>query len=417
MSSVIQPLVKNSEEVVCCQQEEKQAIGSRKDVVVLNSVDSIIFFNLMEISFPMPIYMDLHVVPGVKARGVAEAHQMDVLIEEEYGCKCMTYWVDEGRGQVFCLIEAPNKEAVVEMHGKAHGLMPHKIIEVQTSVVESFLGRVNDPEGSEPADDGLKLISDPSFRIVTVIRMIDPVLLAHQLGSEKAAVMINQANQVVRQELLNHGGTEVEHKGAGFIASFTSACKALACARAIDRQLSDKDNNLGLRISINAGQPVANNDALFGDTIKLADRMCFIAQNSQPYISSSVKELVGIEQWPDSTTTTGALSSADENFLDLLFTVLENHWHDAGFTMDEYYRLMAMSQSRVYRKTIALTGLSPNELLKQYRLDKAREIVKKGQYTISEICFDTGFTSPSYFTKCFKKQYGIQPMAYHDLVY
>ena len=60
----------------------------------------------------MPIYMDVHIVPGVKARNVAEAHRKDLLHQQEFGCNCMTYWIDEGRESIFCLIEAPNKEAV-----------------------------------------------------------------------------------------------------------------------------------------------------------------------------------------------------------------------------------------------------------------------------------------------------------------
>lgn len=43
----------------------------------------------------MPIYMDVHIVPGVTATDVAEAHRMDILVQKEHGCKCMTYWIDE----------------------------------------------------------------------------------------------------------------------------------------------------------------------------------------------------------------------------------------------------------------------------------------------------------------------------------
>lgn len=86
----------------------------------------------------MPIYMDLHIVPGITPRDAAEAHRMDILIEEEHDCKCMTYWVDEKRGNAFCLINAPSKNAVEEMHSKAHGLVPYKIIEVNNTLVESF---------------------------------------------------------------------------------------------------------------------------------------------------------------------------------------------------------------------------------------------------------------------------------------
>jgi hypothetical protein len=69
----------------------------------------------------MPIYMDVHLVPGLEAKDVAEAHRKDLLHQGEYACKCMTYWIDEQREAIFCLKEAPDKEAVEEMHCKAHG--------------------------------------------------------------------------------------------------------------------------------------------------------------------------------------------------------------------------------------------------------------------------------------------------------
>jgi hypothetical protein len=58
----------------------------------------------------MALYMDVHIIPGIKARDVAEAHQKDILLQEEHQCKCMTYWIDEER--VFCLIDAPDKEVL-----------------------------------------------------------------------------------------------------------------------------------------------------------------------------------------------------------------------------------------------------------------------------------------------------------------
>ena len=60
----------------------------------------------------------------------------------------MTYWIDEERENIFCLIDAPDKEAVEEMHRKAHGLIPNKIIEVNSTLVKSFLGRIYDPDAS-----------------------------------------------------------------------------------------------------------------------------------------------------------------------------------------------------------------------------------------------------------------------------
>ncbi|HET6995148.1 MAG TPA: DUF4242 domain-containing protein, partial [Chitinophagaceae bacterium] len=123
----------------------------------------------------MPIYMDVHIVPGVKAKDVAEAHRKDLLHQEEHGCKCMTYWIDEERENIFCLIEAPDKAAVEEMHNKAHGLIPNKVIEVSSNVVESFLGRIYDPEEAKLSDEGLKVFSDPSYRVLLVTAITDPL--------------------------------------------------------------------------------------------------------------------------------------------------------------------------------------------------------------------------------------------------
>jgi hypothetical protein len=84
--------------------------------------------------------MDVHIAPGVKAKDVAEAHRKDLLHQQEYGCNCMTYWIDEERETIFCLIDAVNKDAVKEMHNRAHGMIPNRIIEVSSSIVESFFG-------------------------------------------------------------------------------------------------------------------------------------------------------------------------------------------------------------------------------------------------------------------------------------
>ena len=128
--------------------------------------------------------MDVHIVPGVKAKDVAEAHRKDLLHQEEFECKCMTYWIDEERENIFCLIEAPSKEAVEEMHSRAHGLVPNKVIEVSSSLVDSFLGRIYDPEDATVVD-GMKVFKDSGFRTLLVTMINDPVLMHHNSGTEK----------------------------------------------------------------------------------------------------------------------------------------------------------------------------------------------------------------------------------------
>jgi AraC-like DNA-binding protein len=361
--------------------------------------------------------MDVHIVPGVKAKNVAEAHQKDLLHQEEYGCKCMTYWIDEERENIFCLIEAPDKEAVEEMHGKAHGLIPNKIIEVKSTLVKSFLGRIYDPEEAEVSNDGLKVFADPSFRILLITKTTDPNLLKHKLGDEKANELLNNHIKIIRKNQLQHGGAEAEHEGVGFIISFSTAAKAVACAVAIQKDMQDSmANALNFRIAINGGEPVEKSNKLFGDTIQFGISMFAFAGKFKIAMASSIKELVSKDFPQSGKRDFLILPPKDESLLEMLYSKLEENWQDADFDITDYCHTMAMSKSQLYRKTISLTGLSPNLLLKEFRLEKAKDLMRKQQYNIAQITFDSGFTSASYFTKCFKRKYGLLPMAYLELL-
>jgi hypothetical protein len=80
----------------------------------------------------MPLYMDIHHhVEGLTADAVGQAHQADLNTQQKYGVKYLRYWFDEGTGKVFCLIEAPTREAAIAVHQEAHGLLADELIEVK----------------------------------------------------------------------------------------------------------------------------------------------------------------------------------------------------------------------------------------------------------------------------------------------
>jgi hypothetical protein len=78
----------------------------------------------------MPLYLDVHNLPGAKAGDVAEAHMKDLQEQEKHGVKYLRYWVDEAQGKVFCLVEAPDAESAHTVHRNAHGLVADEIYEV-----------------------------------------------------------------------------------------------------------------------------------------------------------------------------------------------------------------------------------------------------------------------------------------------
>jgi hypothetical protein len=80
----------------------------------------------------MPLYMDTHHnMEGLTAEAVAPAHAKDLEVQDKYGVKYLQYWYNESAGKVFCLCEAPNKEAAEAVHREAHGGVADEITEVK----------------------------------------------------------------------------------------------------------------------------------------------------------------------------------------------------------------------------------------------------------------------------------------------
>ena len=360
--------------------------------------------------------MDIHNVPGVKSGNVAEAHLQDLIHQQNFGCNCMTYWIDEMRETIFCLIEAPDKDAVKEMHSKAHGLVPHKIIEVSSAIIQSFLGRIYDPD-DVTMENGMKVFTDPAYRLLLVTSTEDHALLRHTLGPAKAGELLHMLNHVMRRNIQLHKGSEAEHAGEGFLVSFASASDAIACTLDIQKDLPpDVANALDFRMALSGGEPVEKSNKLFGDTISRGNHLCALASPSRIAIAGKIKELVSKELLQLKKNSLLMLSLPDEDFLNGLFTHLEEQFHEPGFDVPEYALAMSMSTPQFYRKTTGLTGKSCNALLKEFRLKKALDLLKTQRYSVSQVTFDTGFTSPSYFTKCFKTRYGLLPMEYLELL-
>lgn len=361
----------------------------------------------------MPIYMDRHIVPGIEAKHAAKAHCEDLLIQEEYGCRCMTYWVDEENGSAFCLIDAPNKEAVEEMHRRSHGLVPHEIVQVNSNVVEAFLGRINDPEGFYDADDpNLKIFNDPAFRIILVSQTMNPVLLQEQFGRERAEHLFSLYREIYREAQQRFEGREVESEAQGFITSFVSVTQAVDCAKSIQKRLHVAGELIQLKIGMHAGMPVDKSDVLFGDTVKMAKYLCNIKSGGPMFLSSLVAEIYKSDIDGNSQgEKVKTIKVEDESFLLDMMDLLNENLKNPNCGISDFCQKMAMSKSKLYRKCTQVIGMSPNELFREHRLLKSLNLLKT-ERNIMQTSYDVGFTSPSYFTKCFQERFGMAPLSY-----
>lgn len=112
---------------------------------------------------------------------------------------------------------------------------------------------------------------------------------------------------------------------------------------------------------------------------------------------------------PFVAVNTMALTKADEEFIKKLNELILMNLHNPDFSMDDIADGLNMSRSNFYRKIKGVLDLTPNEYLRLERLKRAAQLLRDGKNRVNEICYMVGFNSPSYFAKCFQKQFGVLP--------
>ena len=164
--------------------------------------------------------------------------------------------------------------------------------------VDEFLGERRVEEATEPPGAA-------AVRTILFTDMESSTALTQRLGDAKAQEVVRAHNTIVRDALSAHAGSETKHTGDGIMASFATASSALACAVAIQRGVeaahTDPDSPLArstgegpgvrVRIGLNAGEPVAEEDDLFGTAVQLAARICDRAKPGEILASNVVREL------------------------------------------------------------------------------------------------------------------------------
>jgi class 3 adenylate cyclase len=169
----------------------------------------------------------------------------------------------DGRNHAFFVPNDPAKETILE-------------------AIEEFVGGVQRP--GVPATPGLLTILFTDIESSTA--------LTQRLGDTRAQEVLRAHNTIVRDALKACSGSEIKHTGDGIMASFPSASRALECAVAIQQAVAAlADTPLRVRIGLNAGEPVAEEQDLFGTAVQLARRVCDHADPGQILVSDVVRQL------------------------------------------------------------------------------------------------------------------------------
>jgi len=367
----------------------------------------------------MPIYMDRHdVSEEVTAENVAQLHYEDLKIQHKFGCKGLTYWFDDERKTAFCLVEAPNEAAVIDMHDSAHGEIPHRIVEVDKNVVESFLGRIEDPEKSQ--NTKLNIINDPAFRCIMAVKLNSKFLDKSSLSEVK---LVSERFKEILSEIVKGGNGRLAHQDDEvFFISFTSVENAVKCSINLQKDYKnsierDSIDSTDLSIALSAGVPVTSKNGFFDKAINASKRMSGI-EIPMIKISTEIKDLYESQNLnnkidPGKIYT---LSDTEETFLQNLIDFTEKNYTDESLSSSDFYKELGYSKSQFYRKITGLLRKSPNFFLKEFRLSKSISLLKKREVNISEIAYKIGFNSQSYFSKCFQKKFKVSPTLYRSTV-
>ncbi len=329
-----------------------------------------------------------------------KAHDEDLAVQERFDVFELKYWVDVEAKTLFCLTRAPNKEACNEVHKNSHGNTACNIIEVSDNEVNLFLGEgtsINDLAYTNSGE------LDTGYRTILMIDMVDL--------TGKYEHYSNEVNRIIEQ----NKGVAILQPDDDNMVSFIFASDAILSALAINKLLNSNPDNIEYNLSLVSGKPVDEHGKdLFEETKKKVRYLCSLGLNQSIYIDSDTKALSDKEQRSTKIdfNDSKVIQHNDFVFLLQLFDILNEQLNNQDFKSETLNKLLGLSKSQAYRKIKALTGVAPNQLLQELRLRKSLRSIGQNSKNIAEIAYDLGFSSPTYFTRLFKKRFGTLPTTF-----
>lgn len=243
----------------------------------------------------MPLYLDVHTVPGATADDLRKAHDADLAVQDKHGVNYQKYWLNEKCGKVFCLVEAPSAEAAERVHREAHGLTAEKIIEIDPEMADSFLGDCAIDSAGAAIIPATKE-RDTAVRSVMFTDIVGSTEMAQRLGDDIAFELVSTHDVIVRAAVSEHGGRVIKHTGDGIMAVFMSPVSAVKAACRIQDAVTAIKPEPGrpdfqVRIGAAAGEPIERDNDFFGSTVNLAARLCAHAEPGKVLVTNGIAEL------------------------------------------------------------------------------------------------------------------------------
>lgn len=363
----------------------------------------------------MSVFLERHDYFKVTATDFARIHLEDLQIQQEFGCWVLAYWCDVKRKTTFCLIDAPNVEAVQKMHFHLHHSNVVQIIQVQEDFIDFFLRNIENPMPLAKISSSQLAAQKSEFYAVMVLKIhCNPLSLRGDAAGRLSENFKDSTQKIVKK----NKGRRITAACDSYIYSFDSFSRSVKSALQILEELKVKKKSLDekvmqVTIGIDGRRQTGQRCEFFEDTIILAGRLCDIAGGNQIIISARLMEQIQRDEGrSEKDCRLSSLSNSDEQFLTSLMDVIGSSYKE-DLKISDFCKKMGKSRSQLYRKIIEVTKLPPVELINEFRLNRSLELMKmQNGSNISQIAFEAGFNSLSYFSRKFKKKYGFLPSSF-----
>jgi len=170
-----------------------------------------------------------------------------------------------------------------------------------------------------------------------------------------------------------------------------------------------KYKSFRFKIGLCVGQPVTEDQGFFEKALNFAQLLSNVSRFSEITTSRFFAQLSNLKDEVAERNGIRTIHTQDADFLISLHAFITDNLEKETLNVDLLAREMFVSRAQLYRKIKSLTGISPNHFIRDQRLDKSIQLLKKENSNISDIALNVGFNNPSYFSKCFQNRFGISP--------
>ena len=351
----------------------------------------------------MPLFMDFHKIDSdaFTEEDMYRAHLRDIAVQNKHGMIYKKYYLNLHQKTAFCLMESPNKEACIESHKEAHGIGACNVIEVsRENEFFPYMG-----EGGQNEHDLALTLSGEIDSGYRTLMLVDVIAM-----TEEDSILKSQ----IRKCIENHKGSVVKLPLNHFMVSFIDASDAILAALEIRSLFESFAHQLEYSLALATGKPVDEKGSdLFGETKNTVRTLARMGLTNTVFIdlATQTSATKGWDELELESKSILVFNDADLSEIKRIEEVLYRNLSNSNFKSEHLGSELGLSKTQLYRKVSALTALTPNRLLSEVRLRSALRAIKAGSKNVSEIAYDSGFNSPTYFTRVFRNRFEVLPTA------